>query len=129
MIRHVLSCSPLTRAIGTLLLVPFLLLSLIAPGFMPVRDADGTLRMVICADGAMVEVVMDLNTGQPVDQPPEDGRCDWAQIAVAVPLADQPLPGPPLHLPVQMAPATPDDLWQPAHDPRGLYARGPPTLI
>lgn len=117
------------RAIGLVLVVPFLLLSLIAPGYMPVRDADGTVRMVICVDGGAVEMVMDLRTGEPVPAAPNDHRCDWAQMALADLVAKDPLPSPPQHLLGWSAPATPDDLWQPAHDPRGLYARGPPTLI
>ncbi|RGP38331.1 hypothetical protein [Pseudotabrizicola alkalilacus] len=128
MIRHALFRSDLIRSIGIALVLPFLLLSLIAPGYMPVRDADGTLRMVICAEGGPVEVVLDLNTGEPVQPAPEDNRCDWAQMAVAHLVVAQPLPRPPLVVLVLLAPALPDDLWHPAHDPRGLYARGPPIL-
>ena len=128
MFRRALFRSHPTRAIGLLLVVPFLFLSLIAPGYMPLRDADGTLRMVICADGGQVEVVLDLTTGEPVQTAPEDGRCDWAQMVMAGPALEQPLPRPPRLVLALLSPATPDDLWQPAHDPRGLYARGPPVL-
>lgn len=128
MIRRPLFRSDQIRGIGFALVLPFLLLSLIAPGYMPVRDADGTLRMVICANGGPVEVVMDLGTGEPVQSAPEDNRCDWAQMALAELAVAVPLPRPPLELLVLSAPASLDDLWQPAHDPRGLYARGPPIL-
>ncbi len=69
------------RTIGLwALLAPFLLLSLISPAVMPVRDADGTLTLVLCSGDGPVEMVIDLATGEPVDrpQPGAQDRCDWA---------------------------------------------------
>ncbi len=61
------------------LIAPFLLLSLIPPGVMPSRAADGTLVLVLCTGEGMVEQVIDLATGAPVeDAPTKDRACDWA---------------------------------------------------
>lgn len=118
------------RRTGLVLVLPFLLLALVAPGFMPGRMGDGTITMVICADGLAVEVAVDSVTGQPMQpQAPEDGRCDWAQAALAVALLTQPEPAPPARLATRFTPVAPNDLWRPAHDPRGLWARGPPAFV
>lgn len=118
------------RVTGLLLVLPFLLLSLIAPGFMPVRGADGGMAIVICADGAMAEIIVDAATGQPMpDAVPQDGRCAWAQAGVVVAVLAQPdLPVPAI-VARAFHPVAPDDLWRPAHDPRGLWARGPPETV
>ncbi|MEZ5799053.1 MAG: hypothetical protein R3D63_17195 [Paracoccaceae bacterium] len=62
------------------LLAPFLLLSLLSPAVMPARAADGTLTLVLCTDGEVTELVIDLATGKPVEKAPADSRdrCDWA---------------------------------------------------
>lgn len=118
------------RVTGLLLVLPFLLLSLIAPGFMPVRGADGGVAIVICADGAMAEIIVDAATGQPMpDAAPQDERCAWAQAAVVVAELAQPALVPPVALPLGFHPVAPHDLWRPAHDPRGLWARGPPETV
>jgi hypothetical protein len=69
------------------LFAPFLLLSLLSPAVMPARSADGTLTLVLCSDGDATEVVIDLATGEPVEQAPSgrSDRCDWAcgQMALA----------------------------------------------
>lgn len=125
-----ISLQDILRRTGLVLVLPFLLLSLVAPGFMPGRADDGTITMVICADGMAVEVAVDAVTGQPVQkQAPEDGRCDWAQAALAVALMTQPELAPPARLATRFTPASPNDLWRPAHDPRGLWARGPPAFV
>lgn len=72
---------PFLHAVGLWLAVlPFLLVALIAPGVMPARDGNGTLTLVLCADGATTEMQVDLATGQPVQPGPDaaDDRCDWA---------------------------------------------------
>lgn len=118
------------RRTGLLLVLPFLLMSLVAPGFMPGRASDGTMTLVICADGLPVEIVVDAVTGQPVQkQAPEDGRCDWAQAVQAVALLTQPVLPSPVRLAGRFTPVATDDLWRPAHDPRGLWARGPPATV
>ena len=121
----------LARLAGFVLVLPFLLLAGIAPGYMPVRGADGAITMVICADGMAVEVAIDPATGEPVaqDAAPEDGRCAWAQLAMAVHPVAEPVLAPPRQMAVVLVPAAPDDLWRPAHDPRGLWARGPPASV
>lgn len=133
----------LARVTGLVLVLPFLLLAGIAPGYMPVRGADGVITMVICADGMPVEVAVDAATGEPVavgqgghdglpdstPKAPEDGRCAWAQLAVAVQPESLPVILPPRRLAVAFTPVAPDDLWRPAHDPRGLWARGPPAFV
>lgn len=121
----------LARLIGFVLVLPFVLLAVIAPGYMPVRGADGAITMVICADGMAVEVAIDPATGEPVphEAAPEDGRCAWAQLALAAHPVSEPDLAPPLRLVVADPPAAPDDLWRPAHDPRGLWARGPPAFV
>ena len=125
-----LSLQDVLRRTGLVLVLPFLLMSLVAPGFMPGRAADGTITMVICADGVTVEMLVDAATGQPVQKhAPEDGRCDWAQATQAVALLSQPVLPPPARLAVRFTPVAPDDLWRPAHDPRGLWARGPPATV
>lgn len=127
----------LTRVLGFLLVLPFMAMALVAPGVMPARSQDGAITMVICADGMAVELRVDPATGQPVetdamagtDTAPEDGRCDWSQaVSVAVLLAQPDLP-PPLRLLRAVVPVAPEDLWRPAHDPRGLWARGPPASV
>lgn len=79
------------------LLAPFVLLSLLSPAVMPSVASDGTLTLILCSDGDVSEMVIDLATGKPVESSPADGtdRCDWAcgQWSVAdLGLADQPLP-------------------------------------
>lgn len=121
----------MTRIVGLWLALPFVMLSLIAPGYMPVQADNGSLTMVICSDGMAVEVSVDLATGQPVSkqQSPQDGRCSWAQAAQAAVLMDGPAVTPPQAMPRSMVAVAPDDLWQPAYDPRGLWARGPPSAV
>lgn len=121
----------LLRFISLWLVVPFVLLSLVAKGYMPVQGADGGITMVICSGAGMVSVTLDPETGAPVphDEAPEDGRCAWAQIAVAAVLPEVAPALPPMTLPRVLLPASPDDLWRPAFDPRGLFARGPPAIV
>lgn len=117
------------RGLGLVLVLPFVLLTLIAPGYMPVRDADGGLRMVICSDAGMVEITIDPATGEPVESAPEDGRCAWMAAAMADLVPAQALPKPPVTLGVGLVHGAVADLISPAFDPRGLYARGPPLTI
>lgn len=124
----------LTRLASLLLVGPFLLLSLVAPGYMPVQTADGGITLVICSGAGPVTVTINPETGEPVahDGPqdgPQDGRCAWAQMALAGAGPQPPQPAPPLTLAWAIIPAAPDDLWRPAFDPRGLFARGPPATV
>jgi hypothetical protein len=114
-----------------LVLVPFLGLSLLPQGVMPGRSADGTLTLTLCTGTGTVDVVIDADTGVPVS--PAHGEvsqtCDWAmgQVAALVGEADA-QSGPPLVLRPFDAPAE-TFAYTPAHDPRGIWARGPPSLI
>jgi hypothetical protein len=114
------------RRIGILLmLLPFVLLSLVGQGVMPKRTAQG-ITLVLCSVDGPVEVTLDPATGAPVPSTP-DPHCDWATAQV---LALTALPETPV-LPLTLRPAEPAGeapVHRPAHDPRGLFARGPPTL-
>lgn len=87
---------------GWVLLLPFLLLSLIPPGVMPDRAADGTMLLVLCTGDGPVEMLVDLATGEPVGKTPDgsddkSNHCAWAcgqmtmagLSAPALPLAGQ----------------------------------------
>ena len=120
----------LLRAISLWLVVPFVLLSLVAKGYMPVQAPDGGITMVICSGAGAVSVVIDPETGEALPhEAPEDGRCSWAQMAAAAVLPEAAPLVVPVALPRAMQPASPDDLWRPAFDPRGLFARGPPATV
>jgi hypothetical protein len=122
----------LCAALGTIgrlmLLMPFVLASLLGDGVMPRQTADG-LTLVLCTVEGPVEVTLDPATGAPV-VPAQDGAgngCDWtcAQGGLPPPGAAR------IPAPLVLCPAEPlrDVLaFAPAHDPRGLFARGPPTL-
>ena len=124
----------LLRITGLWLAMPFLLMSLMAPGYMPVQGADGGITMVICSGDGPVTMILDPATGAPMAQDgskdgPKDGRCSWAQAAMAVAdLAPTQL-APPVMLARAFVPVLPDGLWRPAFDPRGLFARGPPATV
>lgn len=113
-----------------LMLVPFLVMSLFAPGVMPSRGADGAMQVVLCSPEGPVNVTIGAD-GQPVPakEQPSDKRCDWAMNHADMALLDQTSALLPAHLPRPLLRA---DLWvdhHPAHDPRGLYARGPPLFL
>lgn len=78
------------------LLVPFLLLSLLPTGVMPMRDRSGIVMLVICSGETMREIAVDAETLVPVDEdrpglPPD--TCIWAK-AHAPMLASSPPPVP-----------------------------------
>ncbi|GAA4135031.1 DUF2946 family protein [Aminobacter aganoensis] len=50
------------------MLLPFVLSSFVAQGFMPARGADGVITMVICTGNGMVEMAFDAVTMDPVDE-------------------------------------------------------------
>lgn len=98
-------------------------------GLMPAQAADGQVVMVICAgDGPMI-LVLDPETGtfHPAPSGTMTSDCSWAVQGLAL----LPEPGlPPRALRVTaLAPVIEADLWRPAHDPRGIWARGPPRLV
>ncbi|MCW1918924.1 hypothetical protein NX862_09160 [Rhodobacter sp. KR11] len=98
-------------------------------GLMPAEDASGQMVMVICSGDGPMMMVLDPQTGELRQAPPSTTKsgCHWASADVAVV---------PVSLPVVIAApvravshVTESDLWRPAHDPRGLWARGPPRLM
>jgi hypothetical protein len=121
--------SKIRRSLWRLLLVPFLLLTLMPPGVMPHRAADGQLRLVLCTENGPVETVIDLATGQEVPAEPDDGRCDWAAAHPAA------VPGgvaPDLAWPVVLARVERLALapvWQPRALPGAVRARAPPHIL
>jgi hypothetical protein len=62
-----------------LLLVPFLLSTLFAPGIMPHQAADGSFTVVLCFGDGPLTLRIDQATGAPVpdDDSAQDLRCDW----------------------------------------------------
>ena len=119
----------LRHTLATLLLMPFLALCVMSPAAMLERNASGLLVMVLCTGDGAVEMAVDLGTGNKTDAPQTKQRCDWAAAHAAV------LNVAPIALPTAAvthhratAPlANPD--WRAAHDPRNLWARGPPSLV
>lgn len=111
------------------LLAPFLMLSLLSPGVMPARAADGTMTLVLCADGATSEMVIDLATGQPVENTPAE-RCDWACGLCALGLAGPLVPLPPVILTETRLDPPPVRLVLRAAQATGLPpATGPPAAV
>lgn len=62
------------------------LLSLLSPGVMPARDADGALILVLCTAEGTVETAVDPVTFEPIDasdqQHPDNAReyCPWFSL-------------------------------------------------
>ena len=119
----------LRHALAALLLLPFLALCLLSPAAMLERGSSGALVMVLCTGDGPVEMTVDLGTGHDTGTPQTKQRCDWATAHAAV------LDVAPIALPSataayhRAAPALAIALWRAAHDPRNLWARGPPNLV
>lgn len=112
------------------LVLPFLLSALIAPGLMPARALDGQMVLVICAEGGPVDMVLDPVTGEAVPLAQEDGRCDWAMALGCLMVPPDAVSVPTLTLTqTRFHPVQADTLWNPAFDPAGLHARGPPIRV
>jgi hypothetical protein len=104
-------------------------LSLFASGTMAGRGADGLLTVELCVDGATMLVTLDAS-GKPVSPKTAEMACPWAvaHLAVALPpLSRWEMPG--LQLAALGPGALPAAVFRPAHDPHGIWARGPPHLI
>lgn len=126
MTRARLSLSALQRLLQVALLVPLLLSAFVPQGVMPGGDGAGGLVMVLCSGDGPVEITLDPVTGEPVEK--RATACDWACGQFAAALIDHPALPPRAATLHRAAAALPDALWQPAHDPRSLWARGPPSL-
>ena len=108
-------------------------LAILPHGVMPHVGATGALELVLCSVEGPVTMVVDPITGETKRKAPSDSAkpaCDWATAhSSGTVLTEAPFPKPPQTLDRQAAPAMETALWRPAHDPRGLYARGPPSLV
>ena len=120
----------LRRIALVLMLLPFGLLALIPAAAMPMQGADGRIVMVLCTTDGRVNVLFDPATGEVSDLPTKaPGTCDWAAAAGIMALADDATCATPPRLLTQAPPSAPPQFaYAPAHDPRGVYARGPPAL-
>jgi hypothetical protein len=120
----------LLRRIGlVLMLLPFGLLALIPAAAMPMQGADGRIVMVLCTTDGRVDVLFDPATGEVSEVPTKaPGTCDWAAATGIAVLADAPPLAARPRVLTQTPPAPQQFAYAPAHDPRGVYARGPPTL-
>jgi len=108
-------------------------LSLLPPGVMPERRMAGGLEMVLCSGAGAVAMVLDPATGEMQPKPDRTSAkpgCDWAMAQAGADLAPMPFVlTAPMMATRRAAPPLANPLWRPAHDPRGLYARGPPALV
>jgi hypothetical protein len=108
-------------------------LAILPTGVMPHVGATGALELVLCSVEGPVTMVVDPITGETKRKAPSGSAkpaCDWATAhSSGTVLTEAPFPKPPQTLDRQAAPAMETALWRPAHDPRGLYARGPPSLV
>ncbi|APE44690.1 hypothetical protein BOO69_15705 [Sulfitobacter alexandrii] len=114
-----------------LMLAPFLVLSLISDAVMPVATDRG-IRMVLCTGTEMVEILVDPDSGQPVDPSDADDtppRCDWSAAHPAfAPAAPTVIAAIAANVTV-IAPAIPPTILSHA-GPTGLPpATGPPATI
>jgi hypothetical protein len=128
----------LFRALRIAVCLPFLALCLLPQGVMPVRAADGTMVLTLCTGAGAVDMVIDLSTGREVparapdrapDRAKSDKPCDWTsfQSQVLMPDGDG-LTVVALVVRMDFVPL-PAQVFLPAHDPRGLFARGPPQPV
>ncbi|WP_444431147.1 hypothetical protein ACTTAM_19985 (plasmid) [Rhodobacter capsulatus] len=75
-------------AVWTLVL-GLVLAALLPPAVRPLRAASGTLEMVLCSGHGPVSVILDLDSGKPLDRLPasDDRHCSWACCHLAAPVA------------------------------------------
>ena len=118
-------------ALRLVVVLPLLALGLLPAGVMPGQDHDGGVVLVLCSGNGPMLMTLDPATGSFKQAPPSAPKtaCDWAmaQGGGTLPTALT-LPMPPQTL-VRAAPALASLDFRPTHDPRGIYARGPPSLI
>lgn len=122
-----------TQSAARLMAVVALLgLAILPQGVMPHVGADGGLELVLCSSEGPVSMIIDPATGEARRKGPAESAkpaCDWAIAhSFSVLLADTPAPSPPETLDKRATVALATSVWRPAHDPRGIYARGPPSL-
>ena len=118
-------------ALRLVVVLPVLALVLFPAGMMPGQATDGQMVWVLCSGDGPVMMTIDPATGAFKQVPPSGTKsaCDWdmAHSGVTLPATlTTPLP---LQSLVRAAPALASLDFRPAHDPRGIYARGPPSLM
>ena len=114
-----------------LVVLPLLTLGLLPAGVMPGQGNDGQMVWVLCTGDGPMLMTIDRATGNFKQAPPSSPKsaCDWAMAQAGGTLpAAMTLPLPPQTL-ERATPALASLDFRPAHDPRGIYARGPPSLI
>ena len=118
-------------ALRFFVVLPLIALAVFPAGVMPTQGSDGEMVLVLCTGDGPMLMTLDPTTGTFQKAPPSSPKsvCDWAmaQAGVSLPAAIT-LPVPPQTL-VRAAPALASLDFRPTHDPRGIYARGPPFLI
>jgi len=118
-------------ALRLLVVLPLLALGLFPAGVMPGQGSDGQMVWVLCTGDGPMLITLDPATGTFKQAPPSSPKsaCDWAMAQAGGTLpAAMTLPLPPQTL-ERATPALASLDFRPAHDPRGIYARGPPSLI
>jgi hypothetical protein len=118
-------------ALRLVVVLPLLALGLFPAGVMPTLGSDGGMVLVLCSGDGPMLMTVDPATGTFKKAPPSAPKtaCDWAMAQAGVTLpAALTLPLPP-QTQVRAAPALASLDFRPTHDPRGIYARGPPSLI
>lgn len=80
--RHTGSIGPdLRRAALGALLLPFVLLSMLAAGTMPVRALTGEVDLVICVGDALVTISVSADEAPPGEAPANHPTCPWDEAA------------------------------------------------
>ena len=119
----------LSGLLRPILVVLLVLATQFRVGLMP-AEAGGQAIMVICAGDGPMMMVLDPVTGEFHPAPPDtkSSGCDWAGCgAVAFEIRiDIPDFAPRL---LGLGAETAVVQWRPGHDPRGIWARGPPSLV
>ena len=123
------SGSPLRRAIASALLLPFVLLSMLAAGTMPVRGEQG-VELVICLGDSLATITVPADEAPPGKAPKRRHvACPWNEAAQPALAATPVLP---IIAPATLSPVT----YPPAAAPRDIRARirqvtnrGPPVAV
>ncbi len=124
---HLIRCF-LHRAAVLAMLLPFLALSALPSGFMPMTSGDGTLTLVLCTPDGPQELTVDLGTGNGTDAAKARG-CPWALAHAAFLTPVQPPAPTAALLLVRADPSTQATHLRPASLPVRIAARAPPSLV
>lgn len=131
----VASQRPVRRLCAAILRLPvvlaLLVLAVLPPGVMAGQDAAGQNVMVICSGDGPVSLAFDPATGTYKPVAPDDGKsspCDWRMMQGATDLPSPLVLPEPAFASRRASPALARLAFRPAHDPRGIWARGPPSF-